>query len=392
MIPFIKADRSKKSGSNLVVDKNVGREPTTLDFTMCPTKSSSSRSSLDLRFKGSIHNISQLPVMSLYCFLLVETVFHSLEDASYFLNWLLKLRREKKWVQKEQSNPSEVKWELHNTNMIMLAIGSLNQHIITFFLDLMHDTNYQDQANRRKAGFQHKRIKFPMLRWATYLVMDTVRVHTLYPPFGCNENKNTKRSNEGQKKGVLSSMIDAHLGKIRYGENADAKSAFKAMMITPIFEAWQNKRCPMTLPQFDKDKQKFDGNALSKYLLQFDKLHMGDGICVSHVDYGGDSFTVMQYEKNTQKKIALMKAVKKSASPQTKAKQLALMKAVKRSVSPQTKAKQPALTKAVKIRASPQRKAKKRNPKQPQSPVIRIAALMTMTKMKMKTLPIQMLT
>jgi hypothetical protein len=45
---------------------------------------------------------------------------------------------------------------------------------------------------------------------------------------------------------------------------------------------------------------------------------MGDGVCVSRVDYRGDSFTVMQYDKNT-KKNALMKAVKKSASPQTKA-------------------------------------------------------------------------
>jgi hypothetical protein len=97
MIPFIKVDRSKKIGSpNLDVNNNVGREPTTLDFTMRPTKSSSSQSSLDLIFKGSIHNISQLPVMSLYCSLLVETVVHSLEDASYFLNWLLKLRREKR--------------------------------------------------------------------------------------------------------------------------------------------------------------------------------------------------------------------------------------------------------------------------------------------------------
>jgi hypothetical protein len=68
----------------------------TLDFTMCPTKSSSSRSSLDLIFKGSIDNITQLPIMSLYCFLFVERVVHSLEDASYFLNWILELRREKK--------------------------------------------------------------------------------------------------------------------------------------------------------------------------------------------------------------------------------------------------------------------------------------------------------
>jgi hypothetical protein len=213
MIPFIKVHRYKKIGSpNLDVDNNLGREPTTLDFTMCPTKSSSSRSSLDIRFKGSIHNISQLPVMSLYCFLFVETVVHSLEDASYFLNWLLKLRHKKR-VQKEQYNPSEVKWELHNTHMMMLAIEYLNQHILTFCLDLMHDTYYQDQANRRKAGAQHKRIKFPVLNWATYLVMETVRVHTLYPPFGCNENKKTKRSNEGEKKGFLISMIDAHLKK-----------------------------------------------------------------------------------------------------------------------------------------------------------------------------------
>jgi hypothetical protein len=93
-----------------------------------------------------------------------------------------------------------------------------------------------------------------------------------------------------------------HIYFFCHGENADAKSAFKAMIISPIFEAWQNKRCRMTLPQFDKDKQNFDGNALSKYVLQFDKLHMGDGVYLSHVDYGGDSFTFMQYEKNTPKK------------------------------------------------------------------------------------------
>jgi hypothetical protein len=83
----------------------------------------------------------------------------------------LKLRRAKKWVQKEQSNPSEVKWELHNTNIMMLEIVSLNQHILAFCLYLIHDTYYQNQANRRKAGVQHKRIKFPVLKWATFLVM-----------------------------------------------------------------------------------------------------------------------------------------------------------------------------------------------------------------------------
>jgi hypothetical protein len=67
MKPFTKVDRSKQSGSsNVDVEKTLGREPTALDFTMCPTKSSSSRYSLDLRFKGSIDNISQLPPMSLY--------------------------------------------------------------------------------------------------------------------------------------------------------------------------------------------------------------------------------------------------------------------------------------------------------------------------------------
>jgi hypothetical protein len=67
MIHFNKADRSKKKWlPNLDVEKNVGKEPTTLDFTICPTKSSSSRYSLDLRFKGSINNISQLPISSLY--------------------------------------------------------------------------------------------------------------------------------------------------------------------------------------------------------------------------------------------------------------------------------------------------------------------------------------
>jgi hypothetical protein len=53
-----------------------------------------------------------------------------------------------------------------------------------------------------------------VLKWATFLVMDTVRVHTLYPPFGCYQDNKTKRSNEVDKKGVLSSTIDAHLEKI----------------------------------------------------------------------------------------------------------------------------------------------------------------------------------
>jgi hypothetical protein len=45
-----------------------------------------------------------------------------------------------------------------------------------------------------------------------------------------------------ENKGVLSSMIDAHLENKRHGENADARSAFEAMIITPIFEAWRIKR------------------------------------------------------------------------------------------------------------------------------------------------------
>jgi hypothetical protein len=40
-----------------------------------------------------------------------------------------------------------------------------------------------------------------------------------------------------EKKGVLGSMIDAHLGKNCHGENVDARSAFEAMIINPIFEA-----------------------------------------------------------------------------------------------------------------------------------------------------------
>jgi hypothetical protein len=160
----------------------------------------------------------------------------------------------KKWIQKEQSNPSEVKWELHNTNMMMLASVSLNQNILTFLLDHIHATLYKDQTNRRKVGVQHKRIKFPVLKWAPFLVMQTVRVHTFYPPFACNDNKKTKISNEREGKGVLSSMIDAHLEKIRHGENADAKSEFEAMIIKTIFDAWRSGICPMSLPQFDADK------------------------------------------------------------------------------------------------------------------------------------------
>jgi hypothetical protein len=33
-------------------------------------------------------------------------------------------------------------------------------------------------------------------------------------------------------------MVDAHLEKIRHGENADAKSASEAMIITPMFGDW----------------------------------------------------------------------------------------------------------------------------------------------------------
>jgi hypothetical protein len=356
MIPFTKVDRSKKTGlPNLDVEKNLGRERTALDFTMCPTKSSSSRSSLDLRFKGSIDNISKLPPMSLYCFLFVECVAHSLEDAKYFLNWLMKLRREPKWIEKEKSNPSEVKWELHNTNMMMLAIGSLNQHILSFCMDHIQVTLYKHERSRRKAGVQHKRIKFPVLKWATYLVMQTVRLHTLYPPFGFDDNKNIKKRNEGERKGVLSSMIDAHLEKFRHGENADAKSEFEAMIITPLFDAWQHGRCPMSLTQFEADNEHFDGNALSNYLLKFDRLHMGDGVCASIVDYGGDTFAVLQYEKSTQKQEQYEKRTQKQ--------QPGLMKSGKRRPRSQTKEKQQGGTIAVKRRASPPRKAKEKKPK-----------------------------
>jgi hypothetical protein len=37
-------------------------------------------------------------------------------------------------------------------------------------------------------------------------------------------------------------MIDAYLEKNRHGENADAKSEFEAMIITPLFDAWQHGR------------------------------------------------------------------------------------------------------------------------------------------------------
>jgi hypothetical protein len=149
--------------------------------------------------------------------------------------------------------------------------------------------------------------------------METVRVHTLYPPFGCNQKNTNKRCNDVEKKGVLSSMIDAQLKKIRHGENADGRSAFQAMIITPIFEALSSKNCPMALPGFDAYKQHFDDNALSAYLLKFDRLDMGDGVLVSNVDYAGDSFSVVQYEKKPKKPV-LKKAVKRSASPKQKAK------------------------------------------------------------------------
>jgi hypothetical protein len=77
--------------------------------------------------------------------------------------------------------------------MMMLAIGSLNQHILSFCLDHIHATLYKHEKSRRKDGVQHKRIKFPVLKWATYLVMQTVRHHTLYPPFGLDDNKKIKK-------------------------------------------------------------------------------------------------------------------------------------------------------------------------------------------------------
>jgi hypothetical protein len=162
-----------------------------------------------------------------------------------------------------------------------------------------------------EAGVQHKRIKFPALKWTTYLVMQTVRHHTLYPPFGLNDNKKIKKIIEGERKGVLSSMIDAHLEKIRHGENADAKSELEAMIITPLFDAGQDGRCPMALTQFEADNEDFDGNALSNYLLKFDRLHMSDGVCASIVDYGGDTFAVSQYEKSTQKQQQYKKSTQK---------------------------------------------------------------------------------
>jgi hypothetical protein len=84
----------------------------------------------------------------------------------------------------------------------MLAIGSLSQHILSFCMDHIHATLYKHETSRRKAGVQHKRIKFPVLKWAKYLVMQTVRLHTLYPPFGFDDNKNIKKRNEGERKGI----------------------------------------------------------------------------------------------------------------------------------------------------------------------------------------------
>jgi hypothetical protein len=91
-------------------------------------------------------------------------------------------------------------------------------------------------------------------------------------------------------------MIDAHLEKFRHGENE-----FEAMIISPLFYAWHDGRCPMSLTQFEAENEHFDGNELSNYLLKFDRLHMGDGVCASIVDYGGDRFAVLQYKKSTQK-------------------------------------------------------------------------------------------
>jgi hypothetical protein len=51
--------------------------------------------------------------------------------------------------------------------------------------------------------------------------------------------------------------------KNRHGENADAKSEFEAIIITPLFDAWQHGRCPMSLTQFEADNERFDGNVQS---------------------------------------------------------------------------------------------------------------------------------
>jgi hypothetical protein len=85
--------------------------------------------------------------------------------------------------------------------MMMLAIGYLNQHILSFCLDHIHPTLYKHEKSRRKSGVQHKHIKIPVLKWATYLVMQTVRIHTLYPPFGLDDNKKIKKRNEGERRG-----------------------------------------------------------------------------------------------------------------------------------------------------------------------------------------------
>jgi hypothetical protein len=69
-------------------------------------------------------------------------------------------------------------------------------------------------------------------------------------------------------------MTEAHLKKIRHGENADAKSEFEAMIITPLFDAWHDGRCTMSLTHFEADNEHFHGNALSNDLLKFDRLSM----------------------------------------------------------------------------------------------------------------------
>jgi hypothetical protein len=84
-------------------------------------------------------------------------------------------------------------------------------------------------------------------------------------------------------------------------------------------------------------------------------MHMGDGVCASIVDYGGDTFAVLQYEKSTQKQQQYKKSTQKQ--------QPALMKSVKRRPSSQTKAKQEGANRDVKRRATPPRKDKEKKPK-----------------------------
>jgi hypothetical protein len=91
------------------------------------------------------------------------------------------------------------------------------------------------------------------------------------------------------------------------------KVKLRAMIITPLFDAWQHGRCPISLTQFEAYTH-FDGNALSNYLLKFDRLHMGDGVCASIVDYGGDTFAVLQYEKSTQKQQQYEKSTQKTTT------------------------------------------------------------------------------